>query len=57
MSAQKFQRNGGTLYGKQADFEGCTLKTMNALKKYAAPEKRAKQSVKRRDDIMAEENI
>ena len=23
----------------KADFEGCTLKTMNALKKYAAPEK------------------
>ena len=23
----------------RADFEGCTLKTMNALKKYAAPEK------------------
>ena len=23
----------------KADFEGCSLKTMNALKKYAAPEK------------------
>ena len=23
----------------KGDFEGCTLKTMNGLKKYAAPEK------------------
>ena len=34
-----FRETAEYLIESKADFEGCTLKTMNALKKYAAPEK------------------
>lgn len=39
VGTDKFRETAEYLMESKADFEGCTLKTMNALKKYAAPEK------------------
>ena len=39
VGAKNFRETAEHFMESKADFEGCTLKTMNALKKYAAPEK------------------
>lgn len=39
VGTETFMETAKDFIESKADFEGCTLKTMNALKKYAAPEK------------------
>ena len=39
VGTETFMKAAKDFIESKADFEGCTLKTMNALKKYAAPEK------------------
>lgn len=39
VGTKNFRETAEHFMESKADFEGCTLKTMNALKKYAAPEK------------------
>ena len=39
VGTKNFKETAEHFMESKADFEGCTLKTMNALKKYAAPEK------------------
>ena len=39
VGTETFMETAKVFIESKADFEGCSLKTMNALKKYAAPEK------------------